>query len=123
MARPSPYDEQTRTAIVTAAVGARKGGKSWNDALDAAKEAGYKGKLQYLVKMVRGSGAGGIRTRGRKRGRPAGKTAAKATNGRTAGLGSIESIVNTMVEERIRKSIDSAVSALEGATRELKRLR
>jgi hypothetical protein len=37
MARPSPYSEQTRTAIVDAAVGERKSGKSWNDALDAAK--------------------------------------------------------------------------------------
>jgi hypothetical protein len=123
MARPSPYSEQTRTAIVDAAVGERKSGKSWNDALDAAKKAGYKGKLQYLVKMVRGSGAGGIRTRGRKRGRPAGKPVHRAMNNvRAGGLGSIENIVNSMVEERLKKTINSAVSALEQATRELKRL-
>jgi hypothetical protein len=73
--------------------------------------------------MVRGSGAGGIRTRGRKRGRPAGKPVHRAMNNvRAGGLGSIENIVNSMVEERLKKTINSAVSALEQATRELKRL-
>jgi hypothetical protein len=121
MARPSPYDAKTRQAIIDAAVGARSGGKKWSDAYEAAKGEGYKGGLQYLMKMIRGSGASGGGKRGRRRGRkPGPRPGARATTG--SGLGSIEAIVNRMVEARLQSSVRKAVAALERAAAELRKL-
>ena len=124
MARPSPYDEKTRQAIIDAAVGARKEGLKWSDALKAAEAQGYKGGPQYLVKLIRSAGAlpagrrrGGRpgRKPGRRPGRPAGAAAGN-------GLNSIESIVERMVEARVKSTVAKAVAALERATDELRKL-
>lgn len=117
MARPSPYDEATRAAIIEAAVAARKDGKKWGEAFSAAQECGYKGGQQYLVKMIRGSVSGVIKSR-KRRGKP-GRPAKVAGSG----LGSIQSIVDSMVEARISTVLDGAIAALEGAAKELKSLR
>jgi hypothetical protein len=46
------YDQETRTAIVEAALAQRKAGKPWADALAAAQAAGFRGKLPRLVRFV-----------------------------------------------------------------------
>ena len=125
MARPSPYDDKTKQAIIHAALNARAEGKKWNEAYEAAKGEGFKGGLQYLVKMIRGSGASG--KRGRRRGRTPGPRAsapskARARAGASAGLGSINSIVARMVESRVQAAIKKAVAALKRAAHELKKL-
>src|SRR5476651_784434 len=99
--RKSPYDAETKAAILKAAADARGAGKSWADALDAAKAVGYKGSLQYLMKTARDSGAVKVKARRKRRktsaapavkvakrgpGRPA-KVAAAAN---AAGFGDIE---------------------------------
>jgi hypothetical protein len=117
MARPSPYDDKTKQAIIHAALKARAEGRKWNEAYEAAKGEGYKGGLQYLVKMIRGSGASG--KRGRRRGRKPGPRPGASPG---AGLGSINSIVDRMVESRVQAAIKKAVVALERAAHELKKL-
>jgi hypothetical protein len=122
MARPSPYDDKTKQAIIHAALNARAEGKKWGEAYEAAKGEGFKGGLQYLVKMIRGSGAKGAR-RGRRPGRKPGPRAGRpAASVGGAGLGSIETIVNRMVEARVGAAVSKAVAALERAAQELKRL-
>ena len=131
MARPSPYDDQTKAAIIQAAVDARKEGKQWGEALSAAKNAGYKGGQQYLVKMIRGSGASGaIKARGKRRGKPGRPSGAKrrgrpakATKAAGSGLGAIQGIVDKMVAARIATVLQEAVATLESAAKELNALR
>ncbi len=65
MARPSPYSNEQRSAIIQAAIAAKKDGK-WADGLEAAKGAGFKGGLPYLMKMIRGPGK--PKAAGRQRG-------------------------------------------------------
>ena len=118
MARPSPYDEQTKQAIIEAAVSARKEGLKWNEAFSAAQEKGYKGGLQYLVKLIRSTGAAPTgKRRGRKPGRPAatakvkagkrgpGRPSKKSASTGGPGLNSIETIVDRMVEARVQKTV------------------
>ena len=132
--RKSPYDAETKAAILKAAADARGAGKSWADALKAAQAAGYKGSLQYLMKTARDSGAVKVKTRRKRRktsavaavkvakrgpGRPA-KVATVAHAG--AGLGDIEKIVAAMVEVRVAAAIGQAVAALETVAEDLRKL-
>ena len=127
MARPSPYDDKTKAAIIQAAVDARKDGKQWGDALSAAKEAGYTGGQQYLVKMIRGSGASGaIKPRGKGRGklgRLVGTKRGRPGKTHGSGLGSIQTIVDKMVAARIATVLNEAVATLESAAKDLRALR
>ena len=96
------YDEATKTAIVSAALEARKAGKKWAEALQAAKEAGYRGKLISLVGFVKSPGQVG-----RKPGRPAKKAQAEG------GLESIQEVIERLVKERVRAALDKAIGELE----------
>ena len=141
MPRPSPYTAKQKAAILEAVKSGRKAGKKWPEILAAATEAGYKGGLQYLMKMARKEGA----VRGRRRwhatpaatakpkpGRPKGsknavrrgpgRPKAAAVDGNGAGLAGIEAIVERMVEQRVRATVARAVKALEAAAGELKGL-
>ena len=142
MARPSPYSEKQKSAILEAVKAGRKSGKKWPEILEAAKAEGFKGGLPYLVKFSRASGA----VRGRRRkpdtsslpvatkrklGRPKGsKNAVKRGPGRSkgrvstngAGLAGIEAIVKRVVAQRLAVAVDRAVKALETAVGELKAL-
>ena len=141
MPRPSPYTDKQKSAILEAVKAGRKSGKKWPEIHAAATEAGFKGGLQYLMKMARKSGAvRGRRRRGkpaaaattakRKPGRPMGsKNAVKrgpgrpravAVAGNGAGLAGIEAIVERMVEQRVGAKIGAAVRALEIAAGELR---
>ena len=129
--RKSPYDAETKAAILKAAADARGAGKSWAEALDAAKAAGYKGSLQYLVKMARGSGA--VKVKGRRKrqnasvapavkkakGKPGRPAKVARANNAGAGLGDIEKIVAAMVEARVGAAVNQAIAALENVIGEL----
>lgn len=54
MPRPSPYTAEQKTSIIEAAIAAKAAG-NWNDALSAAKDAGYTGKVAYLKLLIRGT--------------------------------------------------------------------
>ena len=146
MPRPSPYTEAQKAAILDAVKSGRKAGKKWPEIHAAATEAGYKGGLQYLMKLA--SNAGAVRgRRGRKvgtavkvataaaakgkRGRPKGSKNVKRAPGRPkavaaagngVGLGAIDKIVAQMVEQRVGVAVTKAVEALEAAARELSAL-
>ena len=49
------YDPQVKAAIFAAVQDARKGGKTWAEALEAAHKAGYKGNVDSLTQLVRTS--------------------------------------------------------------------
>jgi len=118
MARPSPYTEGQKTAILDAVKAARKTG-TWPDALKAAKEAGFKGKLPYLMKFA----GGGTRKGKRRMGRPKGsKTPPAAAIRNGSGLGAIDQIVERMVEQRVGVAVSRAVASLERAAKALKSL-
>jgi hypothetical protein len=118
------YDPKTKAAIIEAATAARKSGKKWEQAFEAAKEAGYTGSVQALVKMMRA--AGKVRgRRGRKPGRKPAKAPVqvkrgpgrppKAKLGRPAGVGSIESMIAKLVRERVNGVLDKAIAVLKAA--------
>ena len=126
--RKSQYDAETKAAIIKATADARSAGKTWADALVAAKGAGYKGSLPYLMKTAQSSGAVKVRRRRRRKvvqpvvakrgpGRPAKKM---GSNG--MGLGAIDRIVEQMVESRVSVAMKRAVVALEKAAAELRSL-
>ena len=126
--RKSQYDAETKAAIIKATAEARSAGKTWADALDAAKSAGYNGSLPYLMKTAQSSGAVKVRRRRRrkagplaiaKRGprRPAKKVALSG-----AGLGGIDKIVEQMVESRVSAAMKRAVMTLEKAAAKLRSL-
>ena len=98
------YDEATRSAIVNAAIGARKSGKKWPEALKAAKRAGYRGGLIALTGFVTRAGK-----TARKPGRPARKAQA------VGGLEPIQEIIERLVKERVRAALDRAITELERA--------
>ncbi|MEI6234501.1 MAG: hypothetical protein WCT04_15720 [Planctomycetota bacterium] len=47
------YDALVLKSIIAAATGAREAGKTWNDAFACAQQAGYKGSVSSLQKLVR----------------------------------------------------------------------
>ena len=102
------YDPKLRSAFMQAAIAARDADKSWREAYDAAKEEGYTGSLQGIVKMVRGGQPAQGRKRGRKPGaRPVGRPAG------TGSASSIEGLVNKIVKDRVRAVLDRAIAELE----------
>jgi hypothetical protein len=131
MPRPSPYTAKQKTAILEAVKTGRKSEKKWPEILAAVTEAGYKGGLQYLMKLARKEGAVRRRRRAapaakaakRKLGRPKGsrnavrrgpgRPRAAAVSGNGAGLADIEAMVERMVEQRVRATVARAVKALE----------
>ena len=141
MPRPSPYSAKQKSAILEAVKSGRKAGKKWSEIFETAKAEGFKGGLQYLVKMSRSAGA--VRRRRKssvatapaataaKRGpgrpkasknavkRGPGRPRAAAVAGNGSGLAGIEAIVKRMVEQRVRATVERAVRALEAAKGEL----
>ena len=126
--RKSQYDPETKAAIIKATADARSAGKTWADALDAAKSAGFKGSLPYLMKTAQTSGA--VKVRRMRRRKAGALTSAKGKPGRPAkkvglngsGLGAIDTIVEQMVESRVSAAMKRAVVTLEKAAAELRSL-
>ena len=126
--RKSQYDAETKAAIIKATADARSAGKTWAEALEAAKGAGYKGSLPYLMKTAQTSGTVKVRRRRRRKAGPL--TVAKPGPGRPAkapglngtGLGAIDRIVEQMVESRVSVAMKRAITTLEKAATELRSL-
>jgi len=141
------YNPEMKSAILRAAIVARAARKKWADALQDAKEVGYEGSVQSLVKMIRAGNnkkrprrtvvasapegpAGPFAAPRRKSGRPKGsKNAVKRAPERVisvavndADLAGIEAIVERMVEQRVGAAVAKAVKALGAAKYELRNL-
>jgi len=134
MPRKSPYTDATKTAILEAVKTARKTG-TWTDALKAAKDKGYKGSLQYLMKFVGGgkkkgkAKAAAKAAPAKKIGRPKGSLNAKLGRSKKValpttkeGLVAIDGIVEKMVAKQVGATLSRAVQLLEHVTAELKSL-
>jgi hypothetical protein len=104
------YDDATKAAILKAAVEARAAGKTWPQALEDAKAAGYKGGVVSLMLYVRAASKGK-----RKPGRPAKKRGrpAKAAAAPAAQVGSIEALIDRIVEERVGAALEQAIAVLQ----------
>jgi len=50
--KPTRYEPQIKSAIIAAVLAARKSGKKWSEALEVAKQAGYKGTEGGLYQLV-----------------------------------------------------------------------
>ena len=98
------YTATVKAAFMEAATAARSQGKSWGVALKAAKKAGYKGSLQGIGAILRKAGTG------IKRGRKPGRKPV------TAGVSSIDEMVNKVALERVRVVLEKVVEVLR-ATR------
>ena len=96
------YDDASKAAIVNAALEARKAGKKWRQALEAAKVVGYRGGLISLIGFVNRPGQVA-----RKPGRPAKKAQV------VGGLEPIQEIIERLVKERVRAALDRAIGELE----------
>jgi hypothetical protein len=106
------YNSKTKAAIINAAVKARRQKKTWLEAFEAAKKAGYAGSLQGITKMIRA-----LRLKGELKGKK-GVFRRRGRRGRKPGGGkvsSIETMVAGLVKARVRAVLDSALSALQKA--------
>lgn len=121
------YEPATRDAILKAAKDARANDKTWTEAHAAATEAGYKGGVQGIIKLMRANeeGGGGGKAK-RKPGRPKGsrnkmmnqKSTAMATPRMAksgGGSNDILSMVENIVKSRVNAALDYAISALQSA--------
>ena len=96
------YDSVTRAAIVNAALEARKAGKKWRQALEAARAVGYRGGVIALIGLVGRAGK-----TAKKPGRPAKEVQV------VGGLEPIQAIIERLVKERVRAALDKAIVELE----------
>src|SRR5947208_2747678 len=117
------YDPATKTAIVQSVADARKAGKAWKLAHEAAQQAGYKGTLGGLVQLVRNNkgavrrgpgrpaGSRNVKRRGRRPGRVATPPAATSISG------TVESLVAKFVSAKVNAALDDIVAKLRAAKR------
>ena len=104
------YDPQTKAAIIEAALAARKDGKTWAEAFQAGKEAGYDGSRLGLEQMVRKVGG----KKPGRRGRPPGsKNKSSVTAG--ADVSSIGALIEKIVQDRVRAALDGVIADLKRA--------
>lgn len=113
------YDQNKKESIVKAAMDARAANKTWKEAHDAAKEVGYEGSLQGIIKLMRAMEKRKGKT-GRRPGRPAGSKNGikKLTLELPASVhdsSDIASLVNNLVKARINEALDRAIAVLESA--------
>jgi hypothetical protein len=129
------YKPAVKAAIISAVQEARKAKKTWAEAYAAAKEAGFKGRVQNLMRMVKRAGVEVSRRRGRKPGRKPIKAPTQAKRGpgrppkakrgpgrppkvkvgRPTGLGSVESMISKLVAQRVNGVLDNAIAVLQAA--------
>jgi hypothetical protein len=129
------YKPKVKAAIIEAVQAARKAKKTWPEAHAAAKEAGFKGRVQNLMRMVNRAGVKVAKRRGRKPGRkpaavptqakrgpgrpPKAKRGPgrppKAKVGRPKGVGSIEAMIGRLVKQQVNGVLDKAIAVLKAA--------
>jgi len=101
------YDPRTKAAIVGAALATRKEGKTWAEAFQAGRDAGYKGSQLGLEQMVR-KASGKVPGR---RGRPARAQAPEAAGG----IPAVGALIQKIVKDRVRAALDKAIADLQRA--------
>ena len=112
------YTKSTRDSFMRAANDARANGKTWMEAYDAAKAAGYEGSLQGISKMARSSDEPrkAKSKRGKRRvGRPR-KSHIVSTP--SYGLDALQRTIHGLVEQRVRAALDHAIGALKSIQNE-----
>ncbi len=123
------YDPETKAAIIDATVTARSAGKSWAEAFEVAKEAGYSGTGPALEQMIRVASKKSevkaeveaepaAQAAPRKRGRPKGsKNAAKAkrqvTSEDASGLSQVQNILAKEVRAQVNAALGEAIAQLQ----------
>src|SRR5688572_9830547 len=123
MPKGTPYDPAVKKRIIAATQSARSGGKSWKEAFAAAKGAGYKGTQGGLVQMMLSASGKKARPKGGKRGRPAvkkgssGKAARGSSIASLLGGRSLDALVEKLVAERVRETVDRMMGQLQKARR------
>ena len=88
---------------------ARKGGKTWAEAFQAGKQAGYNGSRLGLEQMVRKASG---KVPGRRGRQPA---KAKAPEAPGDDVSSIEALVVKIVKDRVRTALDGVIADLKRA--------
>jgi hypothetical protein len=119
------YSPKVKAKFIAAASAARSAGKPWAVAFSAAREAGYKGSLQGITKLLRDAGKTGKaagKAAGKRRGRkPGRKPMAVVTRGSGRPLnvntetGGIEALVAKVVKDRVGAILEKAIAMLEQA--------
>jgi len=108
------YDTATKAAIIQAAVAARKAGKTWPQALEAAKAAGFRAKVPRLIRFVQSASQAARK--------PVRKAAAKTRPAKAAApaapasdLKVLEATLSGIVTQRVRAVLDDAIAVLQRA--------
>ncbi|MCY3017671.1 MAG: hypothetical protein NTW87_01390 [Planctomycetota bacterium] len=108
------YDAATKAAIIKAAVAARRAGKTWPQALEVAKAAGFRGKGPRLIRFVQSASKAAKKPvrKAAPKARPA-KAAAPAAP--TSDLKVLEATLSGIVKQRVRGVLDAAIAVLQRA--------
>jgi len=108
------YDAAAKAAIIKAALAARKAGKTWPQALEAAKAAGFRAKVPRLIRFVQSASKAAKKLV--RRAAPkvrAAKAAAPAAP--ASDLKVLESTLSRIVKDRVLAVLDDAIAVLQRA--------
>ena len=107
------YSTKVKATILQAATGARGQGKTWADAYAAAKDAGYKGSVQGIVKLLRASKKkiGKPATTAMAATKPSKPTKAVAANG----YDPVHKMIDQIVRQKLRAVVEKAIAELRKA--------
>ena len=115
------YDPKTKAAITAAAASARSKGKTWEGAHAAAKEAGYKGSVQGLIKMI---GAAKKKSQKAKSGAKAApisiakaavKPSSPANSAAAEGYDPVHAMIDQIVKQKVKAVVEKAIAELKKA--------
>ena len=108
------YDPKTKAAFMAAATEARKAGKDWAAAHEAAKAAGYTGSKSGIVQQLLAAGAQ-KRKKATKTGKTAPRVIARKPASAMADVSAIQKMIDELVRARVRAAIEKAIAALWAA--------
>ena len=106
--RGKRYRPETKAAILSAAMSARREGQAWLEAFRAAKAAGYHGSREGLEQMVRK-----VAKQRPRRGRPP-KSAAQA-QAPAGGIPALGALIEKLVKDQVRAALDKVIADLKAA--------
>ena len=121
------YSPEVKSKILNVVRDARTIGRSWDEALTLAKEAGYNGSIHGIQKLVRDAEADTPQKSAdaktpqpaNRRGRPRKKEAAPASALTTpsSGIDAVQQLIDDIVKQRIAAAFAKVKAALEEAER------
>ena len=121
------YSPEVKSKILNVVRDARTIGRSWDEALTLAKEAGYNGSIHGIQKLVRDAEADtpqkGAAAKtpqpAKRRGRPRKKAAAPAAapTPPSSGIDAVQQLIDDIVKQRIAAAFAKVKAALEEAER------